>query len=53
MTMALEDNSLHYWSLNTTEIDTILFNIKPLSVNTDIKTLITYNIDIYNNDDEL
>jgi len=48
--MALEDNSLYDWSFNTTKIDRILFDIEPLSVNTDKKTPITYNIDIYNND---
>ena len=48
--IALEDNSLYDWSFNTTEIDRILFDIEPLSVNTDKKTPITYNIDIYNND---
>ncbi|HEX7142491.1 MAG TPA: hypothetical protein VF222_08435 [Nitrososphaeraceae archaeon] len=48
--MALEDNSPYDWSFNTTEIDRILFNIEPLSVNTDKKTPITYNIDIYNNE---
>ena len=48
--MALEDNSLYDWSFNTTEIDRILFDIEPLSVNTDKKTPITYNIDLYNND---
>jgi plastocyanin len=48
--MALEDNAPYDWSFNTTNIDRILFNIEPLSVNTDKKTPITYNIGIYNND---
>ncbi|MDW0149908.1 MAG: hypothetical protein QOK89_05960 [Nitrososphaeraceae archaeon] len=48
--MGFEDNSPYDWSFNTTEIDRILFNIEPLSVNTDKKTPITYNIDIYNNE---
>jgi plastocyanin len=48
--IALEDNSLYDWSFNTSEIDRILFDIEPLSVNTDKKTPITYNIDLYNND---
>ncbi|HEY6587669.1 MAG TPA: hypothetical protein VIY98_05190, partial [Nitrososphaeraceae archaeon] len=48
--IALEDNSLYDWSFNTTEIDRILFDIEPLTVNTDKKTPITYNIDLYNND---
>ena len=48
--MAFEDNALYDWSFNTTEIDRILFNIEPLSVNTDKKTPVTYNIDIYNNE---
>jgi plastocyanin len=47
--MAFEGNAPYDWSFNTTEIDRILFNIEPLSVNTDKKTPITYNIDIYNN----
>lgn len=48
--MAFEDNALYDWSFNTTEIDRILFNIEPISVNTDKKTPVTYNIDIYNNE---
>ncbi|MDW3630295.1 MAG: hypothetical protein QOK71_02555 [Nitrososphaeraceae archaeon] len=48
--MAFEGNAPYDWSFNTTEIDRILFNIEPLSVNTDKKTPITYNIGIYNND---
>jgi plastocyanin len=47
--MAFEGNAPYDWSFNTTEIDRILFNIEPLSVNTDKKTPITYNIGIYNN----
>ena len=48
--MAFEGNAPYDWSFNTTNIDRILFNIEPLSVNTDKKTPITYNIGIYNND---
>ncbi|HEX6646924.1 MAG TPA: hypothetical protein VF047_07070 [Nitrososphaeraceae archaeon] len=48
--MAFEDNALYDWSFNTTEIDRILFNIEPISVNTDKKTPVTYNIGIYNNE---
>lgn len=48
-TMTFEDNTLYDWSFNTTNIDRILFNIEPLSINTDKNTPITYNIDIYNN----
>ncbi|HJY21240.1 MAG TPA: hypothetical protein VJ279_00055, partial [Hanamia sp.] len=48
--MGFEDNSPYDWSFNTTEIDRILFDIEPLSINTDKKTPITYNIDIYNNE---
>ena len=48
--IALEDNSSYDWSFNTTEIDRILFDIEPLTVNTEKKTPITYNIDLYNND---
>src|SRR5215208_3859596 len=48
-TMGLEDTSQNDWLFNTTEIDRILFNIQPTSLQTDKNTSITYNISIYNN----
>ena len=43
------DLSQNDWFFNTTEIDRILFNIQPTSLDTDKNTSITYNISIYNN----
>ena len=37
------------WLFNTTEIDRILFNIQPTSLQADKNTSITYNLSIYNN----
>jgi len=47
--MGQEDTSQNDWLFNTTEIDRILFNIQPTSLQTDKNTSITYNISIYNN----
>ena len=42
--MGLEDTSQNDWLFNTTEIDRILFNIQPTSLQADKNTPITYNI---------
>jgi hypothetical protein len=44
-----QDTTQNDWLFNTTEIDRILFNIQPISLQTDKNTPITYNISIYNN----
>ena len=44
-----QDTSQNDWLFNTTEIDRILFNIQPTSLQADKNTPITYNLSLYNN----
>lgn len=46
----LGDNSQYDWIFNITKIDRILFNVQPISIQTDKNTPMTYNINLYNNE---
>jgi hypothetical protein len=48
--MELGDNSQYDWIFNTTKINRVLFNIQPISINTDKNIPITYNINMYDNE---